>query len=141
MTIPIEESIFYVEPIYIKAEDAERSIPEMKKVIVAYENEIVMADTLEQALTDMFGIETEGEPGESDEEGDESQEPEIEDPALPDIEIIGEMPELIDQANQLFDQAQQAQQEGNWAEYGDKLAELEEILKSLEEMQQEIPVE
>ncbi|HCX64166.1 MAG TPA: UPF0182 family protein, partial [Eubacteriaceae bacterium] len=141
MTIPIEESIFYVEPIYIKAEDAERSIPEMKKVIVAYENEIVMADTLEQALTDMFGIETEGEPGESDEEGDESQEPEMEDPALPDVEIIGEMPELIDQANQLFDQAQQAQQEGNWAEYGDKIAELEEVLKSLEEMQQEIPVE
>ena len=54
MTIPIEDAIIYVEPIYIQASAGENNLPEVKKVIVSYQNEIVMADSLNQALGQNF---------------------------------------------------------------------------------------
>lgn len=53
LVIPIERSLLYVEPIYLEAE--RNSLPTLVRVIVAYENKIVMAETLEQALSTIFG--------------------------------------------------------------------------------------
>uniref|UniRef100_A0ACD5GVR3 Uncharacterized protein n=1 Tax=Desertifilum tharense IPPAS B-1220 TaxID=1781255 RepID=A0ACD5GVR3_9CYAN len=50
--IPIENSLLYVEPLYLEAE--QNSLPTLVRVIVAYENRIVMAETLEQALDAIF---------------------------------------------------------------------------------------
>lgn len=52
--VPIENSLLYVEPIYLQS-DNENSLPEMKRVIVAYENKIVMEQTLDIALMRLFG--------------------------------------------------------------------------------------
>ncbi|OLP17844.1 hypothetical protein BST81_12325 [Leptolyngbya sp. 'hensonii'] len=52
LVIPIEESLLYVEPIYLEA--AENSLPTLVRVVVAYENQIVMAESLEQALQAIF---------------------------------------------------------------------------------------
>ncbi|MCT7994009.1 UPF0182 family protein [Laspinema olomoucense] len=52
LVIPIERSLLYVEPLYIEAE--ENSLPILARVIVAYENRIVMAETLELALKAVF---------------------------------------------------------------------------------------
>ena len=53
IVVPIVESLLYVEPIYLQA-DNQNSIPEMKRVIVAYNNKIVMEDNLETALRTLF---------------------------------------------------------------------------------------
>lgn len=53
LVIPIEKSLLYVEPIYLEAE--RNSLPTLVRVIVAYENKIVMAENLEQALETIFG--------------------------------------------------------------------------------------
>ncbi len=53
LVIPIERSLLYVEPLYLEAE--RNSLPTLVRVIVAYENKIVMAETLEQALQAIFG--------------------------------------------------------------------------------------
>jgi uncharacterized membrane protein (UPF0182 family) len=53
IVVPVEDSILYVEPIYLQA-DNPNSLPEMKRVIVAYEEKIVMAETLDQALKSIF---------------------------------------------------------------------------------------
>ena len=53
LVIPIERSLLYVEPLYLEAE--RNSLPTLVRVIVAYENRIVMAETLEQALQAIFG--------------------------------------------------------------------------------------
>lgn len=53
LVIPIERSLLYVEPLYLEAE--RNSLPTLVRVIVAYENKIVMAETLEQALQTIFG--------------------------------------------------------------------------------------
>lgn len=52
LVIPIEQSLLYVEPLYLEAE--RNSLPTLVRVIVVYENRIVMADTLEQALQAIF---------------------------------------------------------------------------------------
>ena len=53
LIIPIEGNLLYVQPLYLKAESGQ--IPELKRVIVAYENEIRMGRTLEEALEAIFG--------------------------------------------------------------------------------------
>jgi len=52
LVIPIKQSLLYVEPLYLEAEL--NSIPTLVRVIVAYENKIVMAATLDQALRQIF---------------------------------------------------------------------------------------
>ena len=50
--IPIEQSLLYVEPLYLEAD--RNSLPTLVRVIVAYENRIVMAETLDGALKAIF---------------------------------------------------------------------------------------
>lgn len=52
LIIPIEQSLLYVEPLYIEAE--ENSLPILARVIVVYENQIVMAETLEEGINAIF---------------------------------------------------------------------------------------
>ncbi len=52
LVIPIEQSLLYVEPIYLEAE--QNSLPTLVRVVVAYENRITMAETLDQALRAVF---------------------------------------------------------------------------------------
>ena len=52
LIIPIEQSLLYVEPLYIEAE--ENSLPTLARVIVVYENQIVMAETLDEAIAAIF---------------------------------------------------------------------------------------
>jgi hypothetical protein len=52
LVIPIEDSLLYVEPLYLEAE--RNSLPALARVIVVYENRIVMAETLSRALDAIF---------------------------------------------------------------------------------------
>ncbi len=56
MTIPIKDSLVYVEPIYLQS-SGERSLPEMKRVVVSYGDQVVMEETLQKALDRIFGTE------------------------------------------------------------------------------------
>lgn len=112
LVIPIEESLLYVRPLYLRAQGGK--IPELKRVIVAYENQIVMGETLDIALSQLFsGLEA------SPQQKDDSV----------DGKII--QPDLIKQAKQYFDRAMEAQQVGNWASYGEEMKKLEQILEKL----------
>ncbi|MBD2075582.1 UPF0182 family protein [Phormidium sp. FACHB-592] len=52
LIVPIEQSLLYVEPLYLEA--AQNSLPTLVRVIVVYENRIVMSPTLEEALQAIF---------------------------------------------------------------------------------------
>jgi uncharacterized membrane protein (UPF0182 family) len=52
LIIPIEQSLLYVEPLYIFAD--QNSVPTLARVIVVYKNKIVMEETLEKALNTIF---------------------------------------------------------------------------------------
>ncbi len=60
LVIPIEQSLLYVEPLYL--ESTQNRLPTLVRVIVAYENRIVMAQTLSQALQSIFKPETPSPP-------------------------------------------------------------------------------
>jgi uncharacterized membrane protein (UPF0182 family) len=53
LVIPVKESLLYVRPLYLQS--PEGRIPELKQVIVAYQNRIEMAETLTRALGKIFG--------------------------------------------------------------------------------------
>ena len=59
LIIPIEQSLLYVEPLYIEAE--ENSLPALARVIVIYENQIVMAETLDEGIQAIFQSPTDAE--------------------------------------------------------------------------------
>lgn len=52
LVIPIEQSLLYVEPLYLEAE--RNSLPTLVRVIAVYENRIVMAENLDLALKALF---------------------------------------------------------------------------------------
>lgn len=52
LVIPIEQSLLYVEPIYLEAE--ENSLPTLVRVVLAYKDMIVMAPTLNEAIEAIF---------------------------------------------------------------------------------------
>jgi len=53
LVIPIEESLLYVRPLYLQSSEAR--MPELKQVVVAYQNRIEMEETLTRALARIFG--------------------------------------------------------------------------------------
>ncbi|MDH2398665.1 UPF0182 family protein [Bradyrhizobium sp. SSUT18] len=52
LVIPIENSILYVTPLYLRAEQGH--LPELKRVIAAYGEHVVMKETLDEALSALF---------------------------------------------------------------------------------------
>ena len=123
LVIPIESSLLYVRPLYLQA--AGGRIPELKQVVVAYQNRVVMRETLDGALFQLFG-------------GDGSG------PITPtDVAATADSPaatastsgavdsgiaSLITEARRLYEAALQAQRDGDWARYGEEIKQLGVIL-------------
>lgn len=118
--IPINNSIMYVEPVYLEASN--QAIPEMKRVIVAYGNKIAYESTLEDALADLFG---------ENENGGQSQSASAS--SGKNNSGKSNTKELIQKANEAYENAVNAQKSGNWKKYGDYLDELEKYLNQLED--------
>lgn len=59
LVIPIEQSLLYVEPVYLEA--TENSLPTLVRVIVIYKDRIVMAPTLQEALDTVFETDFKGD--------------------------------------------------------------------------------
>jgi hypothetical protein len=117
LVIPIESSLIYVQPLYLKAESGK--IPELKRVIVAYENRIAMDETLDQALSRIFG--DIGMPSKEKTAGQQTVQ----------AEQTGN--NLALQAKEHFDRAMKAQREGEWALYGDEIKKLGDIIRKMQE--------
>lgn len=117
--IPIENSLLYVEPIYLEASNS--AIPEVKRVIVAYGDKIAYESTLTEALASLFG----DIPGYTD-----GVSPSVTPADNTDIQG-NTIEELIVKAQAAYDNAQNALKEGDWASYGRYMNELEQILNAL----------
>ncbi len=124
--IPINTSVLYVEPVYLEAQNS--SIPEVKRIIMVYKDQIAYGETLADCIISLFGYDINADanvtPNNSsvidngdNEEGSESE-------AMTQAELIAK-------AQEAFNKAQEAQQEGNWAAYGNYLDQLEDYLNQL----------
>jgi uncharacterized membrane protein (UPF0182 family) len=138
LVIPIEESLIYVQPIYLRAEGG--TIPELKRVVVAHENRVVMGETLEEGLNALFGPGAATGPRQTlTGAADSSSTLGASEPAVVGggaTAPAGAQPsaavgDLLRQAQLHYDRAIAAQRAGNWAEYGREIDQLGAALRAL----------
>lgn len=111
--IPIRDSIVYIQPVFLQAEQT--AIPELTRVVVAYADKVEMARTLEDALLGIFG-ESKGPSSESTSTAGGG---------------TGNVQADAATAQQLYQQAVAAQKQGDWAQYGRLIKELGDVLDRL----------
>ena len=114
--IPIGTSLMYVEPVYLEASN--QAIPEVKRVIVAYQDKIAYEPTLAEALVSLFG----GDAGDKDNKVDGAGD---------DDAGNGDLQSLIQKAQNSYDKAIEAQKNGDWEAYGKYLKQLENYLAKM----------
>lgn len=117
LIIPVEQSLLYVRPLYVQATGA-NAVPELKKVIVAFGNQIAIHDTLQQALVTVFG----GAPETLEEGLDRPLDPSTGEPTPGDVGGP-EAARLLDEAAAAFEAADAALRAGDPVDYARKIEE------------------
>ncbi len=112
--LPVRSSLLYIEPLYLRA-SGENSIPEVKKIIVSYADRIILADSIDSALEQLFKYK--GGTGTSGGTGT---------PATTD-----EQKARLQEAQSLYNKALEAQKNGDWSGYGSYIQQLGELLNQL----------
>jgi len=111
LVIPIEKSLLYVQPLFLAADKA--ALPELKRVIVAFGDQVVMEENLELALQRLFG-------------GKKAA-------AAVAMSVTADSKsssaQLAKEAMSIYERAINLQRQGNWAGYGEELRRLEQVLK------------
>jgi hypothetical protein len=108
LVIPLDNSIIYVEPVYLRAENAE--IPELRGVIVSYGNRLTMQPGIMESIKVLFGEVTEEEVSE---------------------EVTEDLPSLVQKSLDLYEKAMKEIKSGNWSGFGDMLQKLGDVLQKL----------
>jgi len=125
MVIPIEESLIYVRPLYLRAQGGK--IPELTRVIVAYEDRIVMEPTLDAAIARLFGGQAPAASGGTDTAKATAPAAPGATPAPPPTDTR----DLTAEARAHYDRAIAAQRAGDWARYGEEIKLLGEVLQQM----------
>jgi len=151
IVVPIEDSLLYVQPLYLVGEQTQ--LPQLKRVIVFYrmpsksgseggaEQTVVMAPTLSEALVQAFGVTTPiGPPGTGGGTGGTGTGGGTGagtggTGAGTGTGLSARALELVQQAGAQFEAAQAAQQAGDWAEYGRQIDALQKTLDQLQQLQ------
>jgi len=121
LAIPIEESLIYVQPIYLSAEQG--ALPELRRVIVAFGNQIAMEPTLEQSLQRIFGGRIRSDEAAQARGADGKPGPVL------SVAVTG----LVQRAWESWQRGQDAIKRGDWTAYGQAQKQLEETLRQLRE--------
>jgi uncharacterized membrane protein (UPF0182 family) len=119
LVIPIEESLLYIRPLYLRA--AGGRIPELKRVVVAHQNSIVMEETLDAALARLFPAAGMRRAAARTTAGASAAAP----------GAAGALGDLAAEAQAHYRRAMQAQRDGDWARYGEEIKALGEVLERL----------
>lgn len=133
LAIPIEDTVLYVEPIYIESSN-ETSLPEVKQVVMAYGDHIVMEETFDKALekiierTDGKGPDVSDQDAKQKEDQDGGEDASKEQPA----DLILDPEQTLREVSERFDAYQKALSDGEWEKAAEIMSELEEKLKEVE---------
>jgi uncharacterized membrane protein (UPF0182 family) len=114
LVIPIENSILYISPLYLRAETGQ--LPELKRVIAAYGDQVVMEETLPAALAALFK-----------DTAPASQPVEARASTPPTGPTVGRAQEALEHYHQAMDRLKAA----DWGGFGAELEALRHILEEL----------
>ena len=128
LVVPIEESILYVQPIYIAARTTSGesgssvALPEFKRVVVVFGDRIAMRDTLAQALAAVFG-----------------DAPVVDDPDDPDLpdDVTEAVAQLLARADAAFTRAETALRAGDLGTYQEEVEEAQRLVAQAQELLEE----
>ena len=138
LLVPIENSVLYVRPLYVQAE-GDNTVPELERVIVAVGEDVVMADSLQEALeqltdadmSSLFGTAAATPSGDGTGDGSGDGTGDGSDPGLVDVsdtvaDIAAELGQLqVDAAKAL------AEDPPDWIEWGQIQARAQQLLDAL----------
>jgi uncharacterized membrane protein (UPF0182 family) len=116
LAIPIEKSLLYVQPLYLAAEKG--SLPELKRVIVAFGNQIAMEENLELALQRVFSGRVAPVIAQAGQ-------------VAPSPGVAGAEKSLAGRAVEHFNRSQEFLRQRDWAGYGEEQKRLEAILNEM----------
>jgi uncharacterized membrane protein (UPF0182 family) len=120
LIIPVKQTVLYIQPLYLRSTSGS-SIPELRRVIVATEQNVFMAPTLGEALAGaLTGEATTVVPG-TESGGAQTGAP-------------TDMQSLVQQANEAYQRSQDALARGDWAAYGQAQSDLKAILEQMEQV-------
>ena len=114
LVIPIENSILYVSPLYLRAQQGH--LPELKRVIAAYGEHVVMKETLAEALSALFM-----EPGATPGVSTTTEERPVTGPAA------SQAREALDRYNQAVERLKS----GDWKGFGTQFDAMRELLEEM----------
>jgi uncharacterized membrane protein (UPF0182 family) len=113
LVVPIENSILYVSPLYLRAESGQ--LPELKRVIAAYGDRVVMEDTLPAALAALF----------------KQSIPTAVLSTIPGVSPVGPVNERARDALGHYERAIERLKAGDWSGFGSELDALRPLLEEL----------
>jgi uncharacterized membrane protein (UPF0182 family) len=132
MVIPIEESLIYVRPLYLRGVGGR--IPELTRVVIVYGDQIVMEQTFEGALARLFGgaAPPRGQPTSTTFTSARPAAP-VTTAAAPAAAGSPQLASLAEEAQTHYQRAIEAQRAGDWAKYGDEIRALGQTLDRMKQ--------
>jgi uncharacterized membrane protein (UPF0182 family) len=124
LTFPLEGRMFYVQPIYVQAAAGSGSFPQNKINVAVYGTTVAWGDTLEQAVSGLFGAEEEGDSPPEPGEPTDPQEPSTP-PASPAAQLAAALTEI----QNAYAAGQEALKTGDFAAYGVAQQRLDAAIK------------
>jgi uncharacterized membrane protein (UPF0182 family) len=146
LTLPVGGGLLYVQPVYIQSTGGTQ-FPLLRKVLVAFGDDIGFADTLDEALDQVFGGDSGAQAGDAGTAEDEAPtapptaepgaepteepttEPTEEPTDAPTGEPSTELEAALREAADAMEDANAAQREGDWAAYGEAQDRLQQALE------------
>lgn len=117
LVVPVEESLLYVQPIYVAANSGGTTgVPELNRVIVFFDGRIEIRDTLAEALDAVFGGSQPGNGG----------------------ELPSDVAQLVDAAQKAFADADAALRAGDLATYAQKVNEAKQFIDQASQLLQQV---
>ncbi len=155
LTLPLGGGLVYVQPVYVKSSGS-TSFPLLKKVLVAFGDQVGFANTLDEALDQVFGgnsgasagdaenVEggtssgkTDGKTDSSGQQGDASQGGSTDSSTGNDTSgtASGDLKNALNDAAQAMKDSDAAMKKGDWSAYGEAQKKLQEALNKAIELE------
>ena len=125
VVLPIEDSLLYVQSLFVRAEDG--GIPEIKRIFMVLGEEVVMEETFEEALAQILDVDTVAPPTEPTDPGEPTEPEEPEEP-----QQGSEAAKILLRAAALYERAQEALADGDFETYGRLIERLGNLLERAE---------
>lgn len=127
LIIPLGQAMLYFKPIYLQAR-TEGAIPELKKVVLASGERVVMTDTVDEGLQLLLTRRVGRTPPRLTQE----EAPSFAPTAQPTpAGVPADLRNLAREANRVYREAQSALRNGDWATYGERMKQLEQLLRQM----------